>query len=152
NPASLSQSVTFTATVHVVGQASGIPTGMVTFLDGTASIGTASLSNGIASLTTSTLGLGNHSITAMYNGITQGSTTFGASTSAARVEPVRFSYFAVAGAPGRVQVRRDSDGSVLADFQPFGAAYTSGVSVAVADINGDGYKDLVVAATAGNPD
>jgi hypothetical protein len=152
NPAPFGQSVTFTATVHAVGQASGTPTGTVTFLDGTTSISTGSLSNGVASLTISTLGLGNHSITATYNGTTQGGTTFSPSTSAALVETVRFSYFAVAGAPGRVQVRRDSDGSLLADFQPFGAAYTGGVSVAVADVNGDGYKDLVVAATAGNPD
>jgi hypothetical protein len=152
NPAPASQPVTFTATVHGVGQASGTPTGLVTFLDGTTSIGTASLINGLASLTTSTLGLGKHSITAQYNGTNQGGTTFEPSTSAALVETVRFTYFGVAGAPGRVQVHRDSDGSLLADFQPFGAAYTGGVSVAVADVNGDGCDDLIVGATAGNPD
>jgi hypothetical protein len=59
--------------------------------------------------------------------------------------------FAVGGAPGHVLVFKP-DNTLLADFQPFGAAYTGGVSVAVADVNGDRYDDLVVAATTGNPD
>jgi hypothetical protein len=152
NPAQPGMPVTFTATVSATTAGAGTPTGMVTFLDGSTSLGTATLGNGVATLTTATLGLGQHAITALYHGATQAGTTFDPSTSAPLVETVRFTYFAVAGAPGRVQVRRDSDGRLLADFQPFGAAYTAGVCVATADVNGDGAPDLIVAATAGNPD
>jgi hypothetical protein len=60
-------------------------------------------------------------------------------------------FFAVGGAPGHVLVFKP-DNTLLADFQPFGAAYTGGVSVAVADVNGDRYDDLIVGATTGNPD
>jgi hypothetical protein len=60
------QSVTFTATVSSVPSGSGIPTGMVTFYDGTTSIGQLSLNtNGQATLTT-TLGMAIHEIFAVY--------------------------------------------------------------------------------------
>jgi hypothetical protein len=68
---------------------------------------------------------------------------------AVEVQAVRF--FAVGGAPGHVLVF-EPDNTLVADFQPFGAAYTGGISVAVADVNGDGCDDLVAAATVGNPD
>jgi hypothetical protein len=59
--------------------------------------------------------------------------------------------FAVGGAPGRVQVRRGSDGALMTDFTPYGPAYTGGVAVAIGDVNGDGFPDLVTAPLAGNP-
>ena len=60
-------SVTFTATVS---RTDGmIPTGAVTFLDGTTNIGTAALSGtGAAVLTIATLPGGSHTITAQYAG------------------------------------------------------------------------------------
>ncbi len=58
--------------------------------------------------------------------------------------------FAVASAPNRVTVYRVADGSVVGTLTPF-TAYNAGVTVAWGDVNGDGYPDLVVAATAGNP-
>jgi hypothetical protein len=61
------QQVTFTATVKGAG-GSGVPSGTVTFMDGTTVLGTVSLDgNGQASLTT-TLGAGTHSILAHYSG------------------------------------------------------------------------------------
>jgi hypothetical protein len=62
------QSITFTAVVAP--QAGGnVPTGTVTFLDGTASIGTANLSaSGGATLNLTSLSAGTHSITASYGG------------------------------------------------------------------------------------
>ena len=66
NPSGVGQAVTFTATV------SGIiiqPTGTVTFIDGTTTLGTANLNaSGQATFTTSTLAAGSHSITAVYGG------------------------------------------------------------------------------------
>ena len=77
NPSAIGQSVTFTAVVAAA-SGSGTPTGMVTFNDGTTSIGTATLSSGKATLTTSALALGSHSITAVY----AGDSNFTGSTSA----------------------------------------------------------------------
>jgi hypothetical protein len=60
-------------------------------------------------------------------------------------------FFAVGGSPGRVQLHRVSDGSLLTDFTPYPAPYTGSVTVAVGDLNGDGYPDLIVGAASGNP-
>ena len=61
-------SVNLTATVSGIGAA---PSGTVTFLDGTAQLGTGTLSNaGVATCTATGLGGGSHSITANYSGDT----------------------------------------------------------------------------------
>ncbi|HEY7157593.1 MAG TPA: Ig-like domain repeat protein [Gemmataceae bacterium] len=66
NPALAGQPVTLTANVA---SAEGTPTGTVTFVDGTTTLGTAPLdANGNAALTTSSLALGSHNITATYGG------------------------------------------------------------------------------------
>ncbi len=66
NPSIFGQAVTFTATVTGSGPT---PTGTVTFFDGAANIGTASLNgSGVATLTTSALVVGTHPITANYAG------------------------------------------------------------------------------------
>ena len=76
NPAPITQAVTFTANVS---SAAGIPSGTVTFLDGTTTIGTATLTiAGQATLVTSTLTAGTHPITVAYGG----ATNYGLSTSA----------------------------------------------------------------------
>jgi hypothetical protein len=67
NPSVFGQAVTFTATVTPA-SGSGTPTGTVTFMDGSATLGTGSLSGGQASLTTSFFVLGARSITALYSG------------------------------------------------------------------------------------
>jgi hypothetical protein len=68
NPSSLGQAVTFTATVTPLAWG-GMPTGTVSFYDGTTNIGNSNLnSSGVATLTTSTLSVGTHSMTVTYNG------------------------------------------------------------------------------------
>jgi len=66
NPATLGQSVTFTAT------ASGgtpLPTGSIKFMDGATLLGTSPVGGGgVATFTTSTLTFGTHAITAVYQG------------------------------------------------------------------------------------
>ncbi|MFZ1918888.1 MAG: FG-GAP-like repeat-containing protein [Terriglobales bacterium] len=67
NPSNYGQAVTFTATV--TSTAPSTPTGTVTFKNGTATLGTATLNgSGIAALTKSNLPAGGLSITAAYNG------------------------------------------------------------------------------------
>jgi hypothetical protein len=69
NAATLGQPVTITATVSAVPPGAGLPTGTVTFLDSTTTLGTALLNgSGQASITTSSLAVGPHSITANYGG------------------------------------------------------------------------------------
>lgn len=69
NPSGLGEQVTFTAIVSET-QASGLPTGTVTFYDGTTALGgdVTLNSNGIATFTTTSLTLGSHTINATYNG------------------------------------------------------------------------------------
>lgn len=85
NPASstLGQPVLLKATVGVVAPGAGAPTGTVTFKDGTAVLGTGTLSvsNGsvVATLSTTAIPIGTHSITAEY----AGDVNFSSKTSAA---------------------------------------------------------------------
>jgi hypothetical protein len=72
NPSSLTQSITFTVTVTANAPGSGIPSGSVTFYDGSTILGDGSLDDsGVATLSTSDLAMGDHSITAVYNGSPQ---------------------------------------------------------------------------------
>lgn len=71
SPATLGQPITVTATVLVTAPGTGVATGTVTFLDGSNTLGTASLtSSGLATLTIASLGVGTHSLTALYSGDT----------------------------------------------------------------------------------
>jgi hypothetical protein len=62
------RSARFTTTVSATSSGSGTPTGVVTFKDGSTSLGTRTLNGGVASFTTSSLAAGAHSITAVYGG------------------------------------------------------------------------------------
>jgi len=69
SPSVYGQSVTFTATIGVVTPGAGTPTGSVTFMDGSTTLGTGTLNGtGTASFTTSALAIGSHAITAVYGG------------------------------------------------------------------------------------
>lgn len=65
NPILVKNATTLTATVS---SAVSMPTGTITFLDGTTPIGTSPLAGGVATLTTSSLPTGLHSIAAAYSG------------------------------------------------------------------------------------
>jgi uncharacterized delta-60 repeat protein len=67
----------------------------------------------------------------------------------ARVDTNNIKFFAVGGAPGRLDLFKP-DGTPVISFAPF-ANYTGPISVALGDVNGDGVDDLVVAALTGNP-
>lgn len=60
--------VTLTATITAT---TGVPTGTITFFDGTTQVGTANINaSGVATMTTNTLGGGDHVLTAQYDGDT----------------------------------------------------------------------------------
>jgi hypothetical protein len=148
NPAKVAQAVTFDGTafyppdMDVPG-----PTGTITFLDGNTVLATVPLASGEASWTTSGLKAGKHSITARYDG----DDYYSSVTSQPLTQTIRrITLFAVGGAPGHVLVYKP-DNTLLADFTPYGANYTDGINVAVGDITGDGYYDLVTGAGKGNP-
>jgi hypothetical protein len=68
NPSAFGQSVTFTATVTPT-SGNGTPTGTVTFMDGSSTLGSGALnSSGQATYSTSSPAVGTHSITAVYGG------------------------------------------------------------------------------------
>ena len=77
NPSTFGQSVTFSATVTP--KASGMPTGTVTFREGSTVLGTSPLNGGTAKFSTAALTVGHHCIRAVYSG----DTSFAASTSLA---------------------------------------------------------------------
>ena len=79
------QSVTFTATVGASLLGNPIPTGSVVFKNGTATIGTVTLSGGKATFSYSALTKGAHSITAVYSG----NTNFNSHTSTGVTETVQ---------------------------------------------------------------
>ena len=66
DPQTYDEAVTFTATVKP--STSGMPTGKVTFKNGSSTLATVNLSGGKASYTTSALTVGSHAITADYSG------------------------------------------------------------------------------------
>jgi uncharacterized repeat protein (TIGR01451 family) len=69
NPSCFGQAITFTAVVTSIPSGTGIPTGTVTFSDGTAVIATETLdTSGQASFSTASLAAGAHAITAQYSG------------------------------------------------------------------------------------
>ena len=72
SPSTFGTSVTFTATVAASAAGSSVPTGSVTFMDGTQSLGSSPVNNsGVASISTASLSGGTHSITAVYGGASE---------------------------------------------------------------------------------
>jgi hypothetical protein len=84
NPSTFGQTVSFTAAAST-SPASGVASGSVTFMEGSATLGTDVLSPaGIAVFNTSALAVGSHAIRAIYGG----ASNYNASTSAAVVQVV----------------------------------------------------------------
>jgi hypothetical protein len=83
SPATLLQFSAETITAAVASTTTGIPTGSVTFFNGTTQLGPASSlnSSGVATLTDSTLGVGSYNVTAVYSGDGNFATSTSAATS-----------------------------------------------------------------------
>ncbi|MGC2403324.1 MAG: Ig-like domain repeat protein, partial [Acidobacteriaceae bacterium] len=105
--------VTLTAAVSAVG---GVPTGTVTFYNGTASIGTGILVNGAATLTTSFASLGTVTLTAVYGG----AANFSPSTSAPLTVTIVTPGFTATVNPASVTVPFANPASVTVTVTPQG--------------------------------
>jgi hypothetical protein len=69
----------------------------------------------------------------------------------ARLLGANITFAAIGGQFGRVELY-NLDATLLGGFFPFIASgYTDAISVAVGDVNSDGFDDLVIGATIGNP-
>ena len=116
------QSVTFTAQVGL--SAGGAPPGQVTFYNGTASLGTATLDgNGLAILLTSFASSGVYSITAAYGG----NQSYAASTSSALTETVVTPGVTAAVSPASLTVKPGSSGQLVITITPTGG-YTGTIN------------------------
>lgn len=119
-------SVTLTATVTGV---SGSPTGTVTFLDRTTTLGTATLAaagatTGTATLAISTLTAGPHTITASY----AGTTGFAASTSVAITQTVVAPALTATLSPDTLTLKRGAGGNASITLTPVGG-FTGSVTI-----------------------
>jgi hypothetical protein len=124
NPSSNGQSVTFTATVAAVPPAAGIPTGQVTFQQGSTVLAQAPLnSSGTVSFSTSALAAGSDTITATY-----ASDTVFAAGSGSTVQTVQ-SAFATT-----TTVASSPNPSVFGQSVTFTATVTSGNGVPVGTV------------------
>ncbi len=68
NPATVQQSVTLTAIISASLRGSPLPSGNVTFMDGSTTLGSGDVVNGVATLVTSFAAAGTHNITPTYSG------------------------------------------------------------------------------------
>jgi hypothetical protein len=124
NPAIVSQSITFTATLAAkVRGVPAVPSGNVTFMDGSTAIGTVPLSGGVASLSTTTLAIGTHTITAQY----AGDSNFHSSTSTAVSEVVTATPdFSLGATTPKVTVTAGNSGQI--NFSLTSNGYTGSVT------------------------
>ena len=127
NPAIVGQPITFTAYVYAKSAStsnagSSGATGAVTLLDGTSTLGMATLANGQASFSVSSLGVGPHSITAKYSG----DANFTAGTSSVLTETIALP------TPGTVT----GQGTLLSKQDAFGANVVASVVYGVASYSG----------------
>jgi uncharacterized repeat protein (TIGR01451 family) len=123
--------VVLTATVRTSAKGAGTPTGMVTFKDGAAILGSGMLSGGQASYKTTALTAGPHTITAVYDGAGD----FATSTSAGKV-------LTVTRAAATVVVTASTNPSVYGQPATFSATIApqyAGVPGGTADLVIDGH-------------
>lgn len=154
NPAVVGASVQFTATVT----GTGTPTGAVTFMDGTTTLGTGTLSAGVATYSTNSLTAASHSITAVYGG----DANFNGSTSNTVSEVVNKSTPTVTVTPGSLTLTTAqplsvtvSVGATTGNPTPTGSVVLSGggyTSAATALVNGSATINIAAGALATGTD
>ncbi|MBC8008623.1 MAG: Ig-like domain repeat protein [Burkholderiales bacterium] len=145
NPTDLDDTVTFTATVA---STAGVPTGAVTFLDGTTPLGTGTLdASGVATLSTSALLAGSHAITATY----PASTGYLSAVSAVLDQTVRAATVTTLGSnfnPADLGAVVTLTATVESDATPIGTVsfFDGATSLGSAALSGSGVATLATSA------
>jgi cyclophilin family peptidyl-prolyl cis-trans isomerase len=140
-------------TAAVSGMNSG--SGQVRFLDGATELGSVRVLDGRALLTTSFATASTHAITAEFT--PTGSTTPTTSNSVSLIVatgtgPELLTAQSVPAGSIPVVIAKNADGSQRFAAQAFEVSFTGGVRVAVADVTGDGQRDVIsVPAFGGGP-
>jgi hypothetical protein len=113
--ANLGAAVTFTAKVAPT-TGNGTPTGTVTFVDGSTTLGPGTLSAGVAMYSTSSLTAGSHSITAQYGG----DGNYAGSTSSSLTQMVVAPSYALSASPSSLTIAQGGSGSATLTVTPVG--------------------------------
>jgi len=112
NPATFGQSVTLGATVTGISGAA-TPTGTVTFLNGSTTLGTGTLSGGVATYTATSLAVGSYPITAQYVGDGNYSTSISPSvTEVVKANTVVGGGYIVIATPSSISIPSKGTGTV----------------------------------------
>ncbi|MBL8864074.1 MAG: peptidylprolyl isomerase [Planctomycetia bacterium] len=140
--AQTNRTVLLTATVSGMNSASG----QVRFLDGATVLGTVRVLDGRALLTTSFATASTHAITAEFTPTGSSTPTTSNTVSiivATGTAPVQLTAQAIPAGNLPVVIAKNADGSQRFTAQPFEVSFTGGVRVAVADVTGDGQRDVI---------
>jgi sugar lactone lactonase YvrE/uncharacterized membrane protein len=137
NPQLYLNGTTLTATIAAT---AGVPTGTVTFLDGTTPIGSVKLVNGAAALAVSSLAVGSHALTAVYGG----DGNFASSTSTALTESI-IDFTTTTGGTGS----GGSSGGTAQTVVPGGSAV---YSLSIVPTAGEAFSVPTVLTLTGLPD
>ncbi len=129
NPAFVSNPIAFTATLT---SSAGTPTGTVAFMDGTAQLGSSTLSAGVATLSISSLVAGSHTVSAVYSG----DADFLAVTTSAVTETIEDFTFAppASGSTSATAAPGGTATYTLAVTPPTGGASASAITFAISGL------------------
>jgi len=126
NPAAFGANVTFTATVA---SSTATPAGTVSFYDGAAQIGTATLASGVATYSTSSLSVGSHNISAHF----AATTSFNASTSNVVIEVISPADFSISVSPASQTVYTGEPATYTVTIKP-GTGFNLPVSLSCSQL------------------
>jgi hypothetical protein len=113
--ANLGSAITFTAKVAPT-TGNGTPTGTVTFVDGSTTLGPGTLSGGVATYMTSSLAAGSHSIVAQYGG----DSTYAASNSGSLTQMVVAPSYTLSASPSSLTITQGGSGATTITVTPLG--------------------------------
>ncbi|MCS6853001.1 MAG: Ig-like domain repeat protein [Gemmataceae bacterium] len=151
NPSLVGQNVTFTAQVTGVVPGSNPVQGSVSFFVDSNLFAVAPLINGVAVANTAGLSVGVHQVQAIYNGDDPFNLYLPSGDMDDQTVLVH-SIIAVGtdvDGPPIVRVFHAQTGALLRTFFAYNPRFRGGVRVAVADINGDGFQDIITGAGPG---